>query len=117
MRGLRRGAGAAERCHDTERLLRSGRAPDDAADVAADGAEPDRNVTVLLPGTARRRVEQSLQLAQRRLSEAQRLLAPHRERPATDEGQAYAAVHAAKCDLVAARYWSMLEERVGGRTA
>ncbi|HEU5037100.1 MAG TPA: hypothetical protein VFT70_08845 [Nocardioides sp.] len=113
MRGLRRSAGTAELCHDTERLLRSGRAPDDAGDSGG----PDRNVTVLLPGTARRRVEQSLQLAQRRLSEAQRLLAPHRARPATEEGQAYAAVHAAKCDLVAARYWSVLEERVGGRTA
>ena len=99
-----------ERCNDTERLLRSGR----SSGPPAEPRELDHH-PVLLPGSAQERADEALQAAAVRLAEAQQLLTPHRDRPDTDGGRAYDAVHAARGGLAAARHWQALEQRVWGR--
>ena len=91
--GRTNGATDPARSNDVERLLRSGRVPDD---------RPQQ----LLVQAGEFKVDE-------RLTEAQRLLAPYRDeveaRP--ELSAAYAAVHQAKGDLAAIRHWRLIIER------
>jgi hypothetical protein len=98
--GRTNGATDPARSNDVERLLRSGRVPDD---------RPQQ----LLVQAGEFKVDEAFGEVDERLTEAQRLLAPYRDeveaRP--ELSAAYAAVHQAKGDLAAIRHWRLIIER------